>query len=189
MSRSELLLWILSLSLCLRLVLRSYSRPIFYCTRSGRVSVWRIHVRCTLWAKNNIITRMCANAQRDGRPAEYRWRPLFNTAKFGWRPLLECLSVTLSRRETRWHLLGCPKFANRFQPLVGQSSPYCKDMRRIYFCLATVFRLSIFCLSCEDIAGQRCAMVSRWRFFGDFCVLYLQRAACSTFQICILNLH
>jgi len=24
-----------------------------------------------------------ANAQRDGRPADYRWRPLFNTAKFG----------------------------------------------------------------------------------------------------------
>ena len=27
-------------------------------------------------------TRMWANAQRDGRPAEYRWRPLFNAAKF-----------------------------------------------------------------------------------------------------------
>jgi len=26
---------------------------------------------------------MWANAQRDGRPAEYRWRPLFNDAKFG----------------------------------------------------------------------------------------------------------
>ena len=25
-------------------------------------------------------TRMWANAQRDGRPAEYRWRPLFNAA-------------------------------------------------------------------------------------------------------------
>jgi len=24
-----------------------------------------------------------ANAQRDGRPAEYRWRPLFNAANFG----------------------------------------------------------------------------------------------------------
>jgi len=24
-----------------------------------------------------------ANAQRDGHPAEYRWRPLFNAAKFG----------------------------------------------------------------------------------------------------------
>ena len=28
-------------------------------------------------------TRVWANAQRDGRPAEYRWRPLFNAAKFG----------------------------------------------------------------------------------------------------------
>jgi len=26
---------------------------------------------------------MWANAQRDGRPAEYRWHPLFNAAKFG----------------------------------------------------------------------------------------------------------
>jgi len=26
---------------------------------------------------------MWANAQRDGRPAEHRWRPLFYTAKFG----------------------------------------------------------------------------------------------------------
>jgi len=31
----------------------------------------------------NKKTRMWANAQRDGRPAEYRWRPLFNAAKFG----------------------------------------------------------------------------------------------------------
>ena len=28
-------------------------------------------------------TRMSADAQRDGRPSEYRWRPLFNAAKFG----------------------------------------------------------------------------------------------------------
>ena len=29
------------------------------------------------------LTRMLANTQRDGRPADYRWRPLFNAAKFG----------------------------------------------------------------------------------------------------------
>jgi len=29
------------------------------------------------------ITEMWANAQRDGRPAEHRWHPLFNAAKFG----------------------------------------------------------------------------------------------------------
>jgi len=28
-------------------------------------------------------TRMWANAQRDGRPAEFRWRPLFSAAKVG----------------------------------------------------------------------------------------------------------
>jgi len=38
---------------------------------------------------------MWANAQRDRRPAEYRWRPLFNAAKFAWRPLLEYRAVTL----------------------------------------------------------------------------------------------
>jgi len=33
--------------------------------------------------KHKHKLEMWANAQRDGRPAEYRWRPLFNTAKFG----------------------------------------------------------------------------------------------------------
>ena len=32
---------------------------------------------------NKYVTRMWADAQRDGRPAEYRWRPLLNAAKFG----------------------------------------------------------------------------------------------------------
>jgi len=33
--------------------------------------------------RKKIELEMWANAQRDGRPAEYRWYPLFNTAKFG----------------------------------------------------------------------------------------------------------
>ena len=44
-------------------------------------------------------------------------------------------------------------------------------------------------LCCEDIARQNRAMLPLRRFFGDFCVLYFQRAACSTFQTCILNSH
>ena len=39
----------------------------------------------------NIKLEMWANAQRDGRPAEHRWRPLFNVAKCGWRPLLDAV--------------------------------------------------------------------------------------------------
>jgi len=34
-------------------------------------------------ARKKDRTRMWANVQRDGRPAEHRWRPLFNAAKFG----------------------------------------------------------------------------------------------------------
>jgi len=53
---------------------------------------------------------MWANAQRDGRPAEYRRHPLFNATKFGWRPLLECRAVMLPRRETSWNLQGSPNY-------------------------------------------------------------------------------
>ena len=111
---------------------------------------------------------MWANAQRDGRPAEYRWRTLFNAAKFGWRPLLECRAVTLPRRETRWNLQGCPKLTKRSQPLVGWSSPYCGDMWRRYCCLTSFFPIVDTFLSCEDIARRSCGMVPRWQLFGDF---------------------
>ena len=49
---------------------------------------------------------MWANAQRDGRPAEYRWRPLFNAAV--WLTL-ECRAVTLPRRVNPLKLPGVPK--------------------------------------------------------------------------------
>jgi len=75
---------------------------------------------------------MWAIAQRDGRPAEYRSRPLFNAIKFGWRPLLECRAATLPRRETGRNLLGCPKLPNGSQPSVGRSWPYYGDMRGRY---------------------------------------------------------
>jgi len=129
---------------------------------------------------------MWANAQRDCRHAKYRWRPLFNAAKFGWRPLLECRAVTLPRRESHWNLQGCPKLANRSQPLEARSSPYYEDMWRRYWCLTSFFfRLSIHA-SAAKIQPDK---VVRWCQNGDFCVLYFQRAACSTFQTCILSSH
>jgi len=60
------------------------------------------------------------------------------------------------------------------------------DIWRRCCCLTSFFSIVDTCLSCEDIARQSCAMVPRWRIF---CVLYYQRAACGTFQTCILNSH
>ena len=111
---------------------------------------------------------MWASAQRDGNPVECRWRPVFNTANFGWRPLLECCAGMLPRCETRWNMLGCPKLANRSQPLLGQSSPYFEDTWGRHYCLTSFFPIVNTCLSCEGIAQQRYVMVHRWRIFGDF---------------------
>jgi len=108
-------------------------------------------------------TRMWANAQRDGHPAEYKWRPLFNAAKFGWHPVLECSAVTLPRRETPWNLQGFPKFANRSQPF-GRSSPYYEDMWRRYCCLTSFFRLSIHASAAKTQPDK----FARWCQNGDF---------------------
>jgi len=106
---------------------------------------------------------MWANAQCDGRPAKYKWCPLFNAAKFGWRPLLECRAVTLPTCERHWNLQGCPKLANRSQPLGGRSSPYYEDMWGRYRWLTSFFLIVNTCLICEDTARQSCAMVPKWR--------------------------
>jgi len=112
---------------------------------------------------------MWVNAQPDGRSAEHRWRSLFNTAKFGWRPLLDCRAVTLPRHDTHWNMMGCPKPANLSQPLVGRSSPYCKDIWRRYCGLTSFFPILDTCLSCEDIVRLlSCAMGLTWWFFASF---------------------
>jgi len=56
-------------------------------TSRERYGDWRhVVAGCTA-----LVTRMWANAQRDGRPAEHRWRLPFNAAKLGWRPLLDAV--------------------------------------------------------------------------------------------------
>jgi len=60
---------------------------------------------------------MWANAQRDGRPAEYRWRPLLNATKFGWRLLIKCRAVTLPR-----HLNRNSETENPFRNVVNSHS-------------------------------------------------------------------
>ena len=124
-----------------------------------------IGVLVLAWCWRNQ-TRMWANAQRDGRTAEYRWRPLFNATNFGWRPLPECRAVTLPRRESRWNLQGCPKLANGSQPLGGQSSPYYEDMWGRYRCLTSFFRLLIHA-SATKIQPNKVVWVW-WCQNGDF---------------------
>ena len=73
---------------------------------------------------------------------------------------------------------GYPKLINRSQPLVGQSSPYCGDMWRRYWCLTSFFPIVDTCLSCED-GPTNLWDGAQMAIFGDFfasCVFSEPRA-------------
>jgi len=121
-----------------------------------------------LQQKNNIQLEMWANAQRDGRPAEHRWRPLFDAAKFGWRSLLYCCAVMLPRCKGRWNLEGCPKLVNQSQPLVGRSLPYCADMWRTCCCLTSFFSDCRYVPSLQRYSLTKLCNGAQMAIFGDF---------------------
>jgi len=52
---------------------------------------------------------MWANAQRDGRPAKYRWRPLFNAAKFGLTPTTRVPCSNAAKMRNLLKFAGVPQ--------------------------------------------------------------------------------
>ena len=64
------------------------------------------NIRMT-WAKKTILTRMWANVQRHGCPAEYRWHPLFNAAKLADARYLPCSNAAKTRKPLK--LAGVPQ--------------------------------------------------------------------------------
>ena len=78
---------------------------------------------------------------------------------------------------------GVPQTRQQISAVVGPSSPYYQEEVLLFH--KFFFPIVDTCLSFEDMARQSCVMVPKWHF----CVLYFQRAACSTIQTCILNSH
>jgi len=118
-----------------------------------------------------FLTRMWANVQRDGRPAEYRWRPLFNAAKFGWHPLLQCRALACSNAAKTWNplkLAGVPQATGPISAASGPKFTILWGRVDEILLLSKFFPIVNMCLSCKDIARQSCAIVPRRRFFGDF---------------------
>jgi len=125
--------------------------------------------KCWQYRSPIYKTRMWANAQPDGRPAEHRWHLLFNAAKFGWRSLLDCRAVNAAKTRKPLKLPGVPQTTyNSSAAVVGRSSPYCWDIWRRYCCLTSFFPIVDTCISCEGVARQSCTMVCRWRLLATF---------------------
>jgi len=68
---------------CMCIIVWRFESVIRFLLQSSRVLRLGKNVLRFTVAKTLCKLEMWANAQRDGRSAEYMWRPLFNAAKFG----------------------------------------------------------------------------------------------------------
>ena len=110
---------------------------------------------------------MWANAQRDGRPVEHMWRPLFNAAKFGWRHRVPCSNAAKTRNTLKF--AGVPQTNEMIS--VGSGPKFTilwRHVEEILLLNMFFFPIVDTCLGCEDIARQSCVMVPRWRFLATF---------------------
>jgi len=110
---------------------------------------------------------MWANAQRDGPPAEYRWRPLFNAA-LCLTPTtgVPCSNAAKTRKPLK--LPGVPQINEKISAATGPKFTILWGHVEEILLLNNFFSIVDTCLSCEDIARQICGMVPRWRFLAPF---------------------
>ena len=123
---------------------------------------------------------MWANAQRDGRPAEYRWRPLFNAAVW-----------LCSNAAKKWNLLKFAEVPQTNETISATSGPKFTilwgHVEEILLLNKFFFRLSIRALVAKTQPDKVLWWCPDGTSLAIFCVLYFQRATCSTFQF--LDLH
>ena len=120
-----------------------------------------------LKTQNIVKTKMWANAQPDGRPAEYRRRlcstPQSSADAHYWMP---CSNAANTRNPLKF--AGLPQTTGWISAVSRPKfSILCEHVENISL-LNKFFSIVDTCLSCKDIAGQSCAMVPRWRFLATF---------------------
>jgi len=112
-------------------------------------------------------TRMWANAQRDGSPAKYRWRPLFNAAvRLTPTTRVPCSNAANTRNPLK--LPGVPQTNKTISAASGSKFTILWGHVEEILLLNKFFPIVNTCLSCEDIDRQSCGMMPRWRFFATF---------------------
>ena len=111
---------------------------------------------------------MWANAERDGRPAEYRWRRLFSAAKFGWHPLVPYINAAKTRNSLK--LVGVPH-------TIGQiSAPSGPKFTILWGHVEEILLLNNFFSDCRYVPQLRSSLIKLcdgaqmaifWRLFAS----------------------
>ena len=107
---------------------------------------------------------MWANAQRDGRPAEYRWRPLLNAAVWLTPTTTRVPCSNAAKTRDPLKLPGVPQTNETISAASRPNLPYCTDMWGRHCCLISFFRLSIRALDAKIWLDK----VVRWCPDGEF---------------------
>ena len=106
---------------------------------------------------------MWANAQRDGRPAKYRWRPLFSAAV--WltpTTRVPCSNAAKTRNPLKF--AGVPQTRQQISAVSRPKFTILSGHVEEVLLFNKFFPIVDTCLSSEDTARQSCAMVQKWRF-------------------------
>jgi len=122
-----------------------------------------------------MVTRMWANAQRDGCPAKYRWRPVQRCKV--WLTLntrVPCSNAAKTRNPLK--LAGIPQTTGPISNISGPKFIILWERVEEILLLNKFIPIVDMCLSCKDIAQQSCAMVPGWRFFAS-CIFSESHAA------------
>ena len=106
---------------------------------------------------------MWANAQRDGRPAEYRWRPLFNAAVW-LTPTTRVPCSNAAKTRNPLKLPGVPQTNETIAAASGPKFTILWGHVQEILVLNSFFPIVVMCRSCEDIAPH----IARWCPDGDF---------------------
>ena len=146
------------------------------------------HIQQTFRYNNNFLTRMWANAQHDGHPAKYRWRPLFNAAVW-LTPTTRVPCSNAAKTQNLLNLAGVPQTP---EPISAASGPKFTilwgHVEEILLLNKFFFRLSIRALRRHSLT-KLCEGAQRaifWRLFA--CWIFSEPCAlCSTFETCHLK--
>ena len=133
-----------------------------------------------------LPTRMWANAQRDGRPAEYRWRP-GQRRKVWLTPTTRLPCSNLAKMRNPLKFAGVPQTRKQISAATGPKftilwGTYVEDI----LLFNKFFSDCRYVPSLQRYSPTKLCDGAQMAIFYD---LYFQRAACSTFQTCILNSH
>ena len=96
---------------------------------------------------------MWDNAQRDGRPAEYRWRPLFNAAVW-LTPTTRVPCSNDAKTRNTLKFAGVPQTPELISAVSGSKFTILAGHVKEVLLFNKFFPIVDTCLSCEDIAQQ-----------------------------------